>query len=232
MLDFPATGQALWALYDRGGPRPEYLLPGLYFESGYDPSIVNSLGYTGINQASTAMLASYGLTSAAYAAMPASQQISQVVTPEYLGIVARYGPLNSGTRAYQANFLPATLATAKSLSSVLASQGDAVYAANSGLDRNHSGDITVGDMAAAVATMASKPAVQSAITQTYALRPGESPKDPVYGTDFFWSANPWLLAGLVVGTGVVAAALIREGYADDAVRWLEEKTNQAKRRFA
>ena len=142
--------------------------------------------------------------------------------------MARYGPIGSGTRAYQANFLPATLATARSLSSVLATQGDAVYAANSGLDRNHSGAITVGDLAAVVAAMATKPAVQAAIAQTYALRPGESPKDPVYGDDFYWQANPWAMAGLILAGGVVAAALIREGYADDAVRWVEAKTRRRK----
>ena len=45
-LDFPAAADALWALYDATGIRPEWILPVLYSESGFNPAIVNSLGYT------------------------------------------------------------------------------------------------------------------------------------------------------------------------------------------
>ena len=232
MLDFPASGSSLWALYDAGGPRPEYVLPVLYSESGFNPSVVNSLGYSGVNQASAAMLDSFGIDQASYVTWPASQQISSVVAPMYRGIVARYGAINSGTRAYQGNFLPATLATAKSLSSVLATQGDAVYNANSGFDWQQTGDITVGDLAHAIAKSAASSAVQSAIAQTYDLRPGESPRDPVYGTDFpLANVNPWLVAGVLLGTGFVAAQLVREGYADDAIRWLDRETAGVRHRL-
>lgn len=180
MLDFPATALALWSLYDRGGPRPEYVLPVLWFESNFQPGIVNSIGCVGINQACPfAMSIPDG-----YETWSASQQLAGLVSPMYLAIVSKYGPLRSGTRAYQANFLPATLATATSLSSVLATQGDAVYAANSGFDYTHKGTIAVSDLAHAISVSAVNPAVQSAISQTYAQRPSESPSDPVYGTDF------------------------------------------------
>ncbi len=197
-LDFPASGEALWALYDQTGIRPEYLLPVLYSESGFRPDVVNSLGYTGINQASTAMLASYGTSSADYATWPASQQIQRVVTPEYANIQNQLGvAIRSGTKAYQLNFLPATLSTAGSLDSVLATEGNTneygagnVYGANAGFDYQHKGTITVGDLAHFVAKAAANPTVQSAISQTYALRPSETMQDPVYGTDFGGNTAP------------------------------------------
>lgn len=192
MLDFPAAADALWSLYDQTGIRPEYILPVLYSESGFNPGVVNSLGYTGINQASAQMLAGHGLDSSSYAAMPASQQITTVVIPEYVGIESQFGPLRSGTRIYQANFLPATLPVVKSLDGVLATQGQNdwgagdVYGANAGFDTQHKGTIVLGDLAAAVQKSARAPAVVDALSQTYAARPEQMPfkSDPVYGSDF------------------------------------------------
>ena len=175
-LDFPAAGLALWALYDAGGPRPEYVLPVLWAESNFSPSVTNSLGYSGVNQASTTLLQAYGIDPSAYTAWPASQQIAKVVTPFWLAIVKAHGPLNSGTRVYQANFLPATLGVATELTSILAGPGGSVYAANSGLDYQHTGAIRVSDMAHSVAMAASNPQVQAAIASTYALRPERDPK--------------------------------------------------------
>jgi hypothetical protein len=180
VLDFPASGQEAWSLYDRGGPRPEYLWPVLWTESAFNPAAVNSIGCRGINQACPFSIP----TPPDYTSWAASQQLRVVVAPMYLAIVAQYGPLRSGTRAYQANFLPATLATAKTLDSVLARRGGAVYAANAGFDWERKGTITVGDLAHFVAKAADTGPVKDAIAQTYALRPGESPHDPVYGEDF------------------------------------------------
>lgn len=202
-LDFPAFGRGLWALYDTGGPRPEYLLPVLYYESGFDPSIVNSIGCKGINQACPNAIP----TPADYTSWTASEQLAGVVAPMYQRIVARYGPIRSGTRAYQANFLPATLPTAASLSSILAVRGSAVYTANAGFDYRHTGAIRVSDLAHAISTAAASRAVQEAISQTYALRPGEMPHDPVYGEDFSSSPSwlPWV--ALIAGAGLLAGGM-------------------------
>jgi hypothetical protein len=165
--------------------RPEYLLSVLYSESGLRPDVQNQAGYPyyGIGQDSADILASHGIDPTDYLTWPASRQLETVVKPYMQGIVDRYGPLNSGTRCYQANFLPATLDTATSLNSVIATQGSDVYAANAGFDTTHQGVITVQDLADFVAKAASTQAVQDAIAKTYAIS-GGSPRDPVYGTDF------------------------------------------------
>ncbi len=207
MLDFPASGTALWALFDAGGPRPEYVLPVLYFESGFDPSVQNHAGYPyyGVNQASQSLISTYaGTDPATYQTWAASQQISTVVTGMFKAIVQGYGPIRSGTRAYQANFLPATLATAHSLGSVLASSPSSVYTANAGFDTGKKGTITVQDLANAVARAAANAVVQQAIASTYALRPGAgNPHDPVYGEDF---ARGFPIVGLAVAGGLLYAA--------------------------
>lgn len=221
VLDFPATGQQLWSLYDKGGPRPEYLLPVFFSESGFDPSIVNSIGCVGIAQVCPF---AWPLP-AGFEQYSASQQLAAVVVPMTLANAKKFGGLNSGTRAYQANFLPGTLPIARSLSSVLAVKGSpkdvcpgcglsqaAVYAANPGLDYGRTGAIRVSDLAHFIGKAVSHPAVQSAIAATYALRPGQSPRDPVYGTDFSWwsrisSGERWLVGG-TVAAGLAAAGVV------------------------
>lgn len=210
MLDFPASGTALWALFDQGGPRPEYVLPVLYSESGFDPSVQNHAGYPyyGVNQASESLISAYaGTDVATYTTWPASEQIATVVTGMFKAIVAGYGPIRSGTRAYQANFLPATLATAHGLKSVLAAAGSSIYTANAGFDTGKKGTITVQDLANFVAHAAGTAAVQQAIAQTYALRPGERPHDPVYGEDFGGIS----LGGIAVAAGLLYAAVHLKG---------------------
>jgi hypothetical protein len=203
-LDFPAAGSALWALYDRGGPRPEYVLPMLYAESGFDPSVQNRGGAAqyGINQASEAAIAQYGPTDVqTYLTWPASQQISTVVSGMLLHWVALYGPLRSGTRVEQANMLPATLPTARALSDVVAQSPSPFYVGNQALDQGSKGAITVGDIAAFVSRAAQSQAVQDAISHTYALRPSESTREPVYGEDFSGASN-----GFWTSVALLAAA--------------------------
>ncbi len=224
-LDFPAMGSALWSLSDATGLRPEYLLPVLWHESGFNPAIVNGIGCTGINQLCQNI-------PDGYAGLSASQQMAAVVSPMFRGLVTRYGALRSGVRVYQANLLPATLPVVKTLSGVLARKGSsapvpgaktpsqaAVYTRNSGLDADKSGAITLADLAAVVRLDAARPQVKSAIAQTYALRPGLSPRDPVYGDDFpgaggflGWSLGEWALAGaatLAVGSAAYVVAARR-----------------------
>ena len=204
----PGSANALWALADRGGPRPEYLLPVLYYESGFNPSVPNQAGYPyyGLNQIAGSWLAARGIDVNDYLTWSASRQLSEVVTPYMLDQIAYGGSLNSGARTYQAEFLPATLRTAKTLSSVLTRAGESAYNANAGFDWDHKGYITVADMAHAVSLMAAKPAVQQAIAQTYALRPGETSRDPVLGTDF--GGGTFTVAdGLLIGGGALAVTL-------------------------
>jgi hypothetical protein len=195
VLDFPASGSALWAISDATGIRPEWLLPVLQSESGLNPAIQNLSGYPyyGLNQISGSYLTARGIDASDYLTWPGSRQLSTIVQPYMASQVAAFGPLRSGTRVYQANFLPATLKTAKSLSSVLARQTHSctgtgltndIYCANPGLDWQHNGTITVGDLAHFISAAAATSNVQSAIAQTYALRPAQKPMDPVYGLDF------------------------------------------------
>lgn len=187
MLDFPATAEALWALFDAGGPRPEYILPVLWSESGFDPSRPNDQGYPyyGVGQTSGTRLADAGVDPQDFLTWPASQQIARFVAPMFRDIARQYGRIASGARAYQANFLPKTLATSHGLDSVISRFGDHYYGPNHGLDWQNKGTITVRDLAHFIEKAARDPHVQSAIANTYDVRPGERPPhEPVLGEDF------------------------------------------------
>lgn len=193
--------QACWSLYDRVGLRPEYVLPVLYFESGFNPAIQNAAGYPyyGISQNSAAQIAAAGTTPSAYLAMSAGDQIRLVVTSYFAGVVSRYGPLRSATRSYQANFLPATLATVRGLPQIVTPKGTSYYASNVVLDPLHHGAITLSDLAFVMTRSARSVAVQTSIARAYVLRPSEVPheQEPVYGTDFVDPAVSGLLSALL-----------------------------------
>jgi hypothetical protein len=187
MLDWPATGEALWALYDAGGPRPEYVLPVLWSESGFDPSRPNAQGapYYGLGQTSGTAIEGAGVSIADYLTWPASAQLSKFVAPYFLSLSKQYGRLRSGTRCYQGNFLPATLGTAHGLDDVVSRYGDPYYTWNHILDWDNKGTITVRDLAHFIEHGAKTQNVQAAIAHTYDLRPQEKPPhDPVLGEDF------------------------------------------------
>jgi hypothetical protein len=221
MLDAPAY-DVLWQIAAETGVRPEYLLPVLSLESGFNPAISNGAGapYYGINQASVYLISTYaGVDPQTYLTWPASRQLSTVVEGMLKELVSSHGPLRSATRVYQGNFLPATLASAKKLTDVITSAPSAFYTANSGLDVNHDGAITVGDLAAKMAHEAKKQAVQDAIRAAYAAREGASPlaaptdvSHIVYGDDFgLMQEIPWIKTGLIaagilaVGGGIIYA---------------------------
>jgi len=188
-LDWPATGQALWELFDAGGPRPEYLLPILAKESSLTPSATNGY-FHGLNQVGTDYLARRGISVDDYLTWPASQQIRRVVKPFLMMHAAQFGPMQSGIRTYQMNYLPATVRDGKtSLDDVLVTKASRDY--NPGLDWNHDGKITVGDLAFLVHDLITNttttklgPVVQNAIARTYDCRPDEHVHDPVYGEDY------------------------------------------------
>jgi hypothetical protein len=185
----------LWTLYDQSGIRPEWVLPMLYLESGFDPTLQNRAGapYYGLAQDFGPYLARHNITPAEYVAMPASGQLAAIVVPRLAGLVKAWGPLRSATRVYQANFQPASLKTARSLSSVIVWRGHPDYAANTILDVFKDGAITVSDLAWWMADRAAQPEARAALARAYALRPTEKPANTVYGGDFLdplW----WLLA--------------------------------------
>ena len=209
MLDEPASALALWALFDAGGPRPEYVLPVLWAESGFDSGIQNAAGAAqyGLNQASPTLISAYaGTDPATYVTWPASQQIGTVVRGFVLDLVRQYGPLRSATRLEQGNILPASLATAKTLSSAVMTFGDPYYSGNHNLDTANKGVVTVADLAAFVRAAAATPNVQAAIATTYQQRPGERPRDPVLGEDFGSNLGG---AALALGAGFLIFAAVR-----------------------
>jgi hypothetical protein len=209
-LDFPASGYALWDLYDKGGPRPEFVLPVLAYESGgaFSTTAKNpgSPNY-GLNQINASWLTNHHIALADYLAWPASTQIRKVVTPFLLGLMSDTGPLNSGIQVYQANFVPASLNPrltkmlkgavhyAPGLDDVIVAATDPPepgqhkndYNSNVGLDGNpkkgipRKGWITPRDLGEKIADAATASIVKDAIAKTYALRPTEVTQDPVFG---------------------------------------------------
>ena len=175
----------LWILFDATGIRPEYLLPVLYYESGFDPSRPNAQGapYYGVAQTSGSHLTAIGTTPAAFLAMTAAEQIRLAVAP-YFRDLAPLG-IGSGARAYQANLLPATLATVRGLAQVVAQRGSFAYASNAQLDVFHQGAITLAGLAVVMGRSAASAPVRAAIARAYALRPAAGPpRNPAFGTDY------------------------------------------------
>ncbi len=207
MLDMPAAGNALWALYDKTGLRPEYILPTFQAESVCNPAAVNKdSGAVGLNQILPSYLPS-GVDATTYATWPASQQITQVITPSIASTLASLKPtvILSGTRFYQSNLLPATVngtagwKAARYPADVVVSksgptnQNAADYTGNAGIDVGKKFYISVSDLEAFVRK--TLPAIQSTLTAVYALRPTETMTDPVIGTD------PYLQPGAQPPTG-------------------------------
>lgn len=198
-----ASFPILWDLYDKTGDlRPEYVLPVLYGESGFNPGAVNA-GHYGLNQIDGASLTAMGIDPASYVNWAPSQQLNRVVEPSLVSLVENHGPIRSGTRLYQANFLPGSLGLAHDFGDVIVAKGgtryggqeDAFYRGNQVLDTAHKGFITVGDLAARVKAMSSSPTVAAAIAKAYLVKPPnimlrrfalapDLPHNPVDGEDY------------------------------------------------
>ncbi len=196
-----ASFPELWTIFQKTGDiRPEYLLPVLWGESSFSPSAENADHY-GLNQADGGVpqgqpggpsgLRGRGIDPTDYKTWPASRQLHTVVSPFLLGLIHSFGPIRSGTRLYQANFVPASLPIATSFEDVVVGKGGRRYGGQEGsfYDSNlildigtssdpvgrdglhHKGSITVGDLAARVAAMAAVPQVAHAIDLAYKMKP-------------------------------------------------------------
>lgn len=201
-----AAAAATWALYDSTGLRPEYVIPVWESESGLDPSRPNHAGlaYYGLNQLSASWLASLGIAPADFLTWTAGEQIARAITPYWQSVIAHYGVPHSATRAFQGNFLPATLATARSLMQIVAAWGTPEYVHNRALDPLGRGAITVADLALWMSKAAASGLTRDALSQVYAQRPAEKMQSPVYGTDFLDPA--WgVVAIAAAGASALAA---------------------------
>jgi hypothetical protein len=193
--------QALWSISDATGVRPEYLIPVLYLESGFDSTRQNAQGapYYGIAQTMGAHLTALGTTPAAFLTLGQGGQIRLAVAPYYASAVRTYGPIRSATRAYLANYLPARLATVHSLAQIVEPGGTAFYSSNRvALDPLRHGAITLSDLALVMGRAAAAPEARAAIARAYVLRPSERPRDAVYGQDFVDPFTGFLFAALAV----------------------------------
>jgi len=205
--------EELWTLYDASGLRPEWVLPGLYLESGFNPALRNGQGapYYGVAQDFGPYLTRHGIAPGDYLAMSAQEQLAAIVAPRLETLAKAWGPLRSATRVYQANFQPATLKRTPGLWSVILWRGSPDYASNTILDVLRDGAITVSDLAWWMMHEAAAPECAAAIARAYVLRPVSpmpslSPAAVAYGGDF---VDP-LKGGAVVGlVGGLAALLAR-----------------------
>jgi peptidoglycan hydrolase-like protein with peptidoglycan-binding domain len=131
------------------GTQAEYLLGVMKAESDIRADAVNPHGHaTGLIQFMPDTQRRLGWTAGweAFSRLSAVEQLPFV--ERYFRPYARYG-LNSTGRLYQATFLPATLSLGSDPGVVIADSNGlnaGAYRSNSGLDHDHKGTITVGDL--------------------------------------------------------------------------------------
>lgn len=186
-LDWPAFGDALWRVSDKLGIRPEWQLPVISLETGgtFDPAIMNPGGCVGINQFCPSAYSRYvNVPVDEYRTWTASRQLAGPVLNYWRDAAAAYGPIRSATKLMISQLGHALLKRAPTLDSVVFASPNREYVANSGLDLSKKGYITVQDLANSLAPRARSQAVREALGRAYAMRPGERPYNPVYGTDF------------------------------------------------
>ena len=183
------------------GTRPEIFLAAWLYESDLEPSARNAIGCVGLNQ-TCPKPGGPGFPNddaEGFRAMPASYQLSWIAPQVLSAIALNGGPFRSAARYYQANFLPATLATAKAPGDVIAGRGGPyaqAYAANAQLDVNGDGAITLDDLAHALEAkiLASGTKLSDAIAQVYAAAPEGAP----------WAAPDLVLFEPASSTGAIA----------------------------
>ncbi len=174
---------ALWSLSTAVGTRPETLLAVWFAESGLDPAAKNSIGCLGLNQTCPSANGGPGFPNGdadAYAQAPASQQLAWIAQQVTSAVHLNGGPFLSAARYYQANFLPATLPTAKAPNDPIAAKNGryaSAYGANAILDANGDGTITLDDLGRYLEKRiaANGAALRTAIATAYAQKPADAP---------------------------------------------------------
>jgi hypothetical protein len=207
---------ALWDAAELADTRPEVLLTVWCAESGLDPSAENAVGCIGLNQSCPKSMGGPGfpVDAATYKASPASVQMDWIL-PQLLDAVrANGGGFLSAARYWQANMLPATLATARAPNDTIAAAAGpyaAGYAANKDLDFNRDGRITLADLGAYLQKhYGGSSILRSAVATAYAQRPSGAPwSSPALVFSEPSRGGGGIVAGLLAAAGLGAVLLRR-----------------------
>lgn len=139
----PGFALALQGVADRLGLDPNFIGAVMSLESGYNPQAVNKQGgATGLIQFMPATATGLGTSAAALKAMTAIQQLPFV--EKYYQAAGRAIHKDTPGDYYMATFLPAYVG--KPAEFVIAERGMPIYDQNAGLDADHDGTLTVGDV--------------------------------------------------------------------------------------
>lgn len=194
---------ALNALGNAAGVDPAWFLTALYLESRLQTNPAGNASYAGLSQISNAYLASYGLTRAEYVALPASEQVTRVISPWYLATIQNYlghAPRSPGV-LYALNLAPGVVKTKGDAASVvLYASPSPNYSSNSGLDVTHDGAITISDLDVFMQGLTTQPDYQAALAELRSYQAA-----PASAASSGWKTA--LVAGsvLLLGAGVAAA---------------------------
>lgn len=143
----PGFATALTELGERLSLDPNYIGAVMSLESGFNPKAVNaSGGATGLIQFMPATATHLGTSTAALKSMTAVQQLPFV--EKYFEQAGRAIRSDVPGDYYMATFYPSFVG--RSSDAVIATQGQAVYDQNAGLDVDHDGTLTVGDVTAKI----------------------------------------------------------------------------------
>lgn len=198
-----------------------------FWESGFDPQEVNSLGYSGINQMSPANLKTYGLTPQQWVSMSIAQQ--QAVAFQFWDSMAEdfaggHFPVD-GANLFALNVLPGRYLQVGALTNrdaALSTKGDPWYAKNQNLDPRGTGSITVNTIADRLALVEQKYATD--------LAPIFAGIDAAEGGPQQSSQAP---APSQIPAAVMAAGTVAAGVAIwQGITWFAERARYARPRRA
>ena len=193
------------AMAGRLGTHPDWHLAVMANESGFSPSITNSIGATGLIQFIPSTAKRLGTTTDELRGMSREEQLFWV--EKYYAPFA--GRMHDVEDVYMATFMPAHVG--RGSDNIIAVKGQKVYDQNASLDRNKDGVLTNGDVGSVVrghlAKAQSKPRIPVNCDATFGG--GSSDESPFSkGRSPRWGSGPDSNSG---GTspGVDEAALER-----------------------